>query len=182
MTEVSERHRRLSRAFADKIAAVPPDRWNAATPCTEWNVRDLVRHVTDNHELFLGLVGRDVRPRPSVDDDPLGAFTTGSDQIQSDLEDPARAGAEFDGYFGRSTFAQAIDRFLCFDLAVHGWDVARATGQDERLFPQDLPWLWAGTELFGDAIRSEGVCGPAVDPPPDADEQARLLSYLGRHV
>lgn len=182
MTDVSDRYRRLSGAFADKIAAVPSDRWTAPTPCTGWTVRDLVRHVAENPAIFLGMVGRELRPGPSVADDPLGAFTSARDQVQADLDDPARAETEFDGYFGRTTFAEAIDRFLCFDLVVHGWDLARATGLDERIDPGELPPLWASTESFGDAIRSEGVCGPAVDPPPDAGEQARLLAYLGRRV
>lgn len=180
MTEVSDRYARLSAAFADKVAAVPDDRWSATTPCTDWTVRDLVRHVTETPVLFLGLVGRELQPGPSVEEDPLGAFINARDQIQACLDDPGCAQAEFDGFFGRSTFAQAIDRFVSFDLAVHGWDLARATGQDERIPPDELALLWQATELFGDALRSEGTCGPAVDPPADADEQARLLAFLGR--
>lgn len=182
MTDVSDRYRRLAAAFTDRIAAVPPDRWDAPTPCDGWNVRDLVRHVAENPKMFLGMVGRELRPGPSVDVDPLGAFISARDQVQEDLDDPARAEAEFDGYFGRTTFAEAIDRFLSLDLAVHGWDLARATGQDERIDPVELPRLWESIELFGDAIRSKGVCGPAVEPPPGADEQTRLLAHLGRRV
>ncbi len=182
MSEISDRYRRLSATFADKIAAVPPDRWAAATPCTGWSARDLVRHVVETPGMFFGLVGRELRPGPSTDDDPLGAFTCSRDQVQAELDDPARAEAEFDGYFGRTTFAQAIDRFVCFDLAVHGWDLARATGQDERIDPAELTLLWDSVELFGDAIRSEGTCGPAVDPPSGADEQTRLLAHLGRRA
>lgn len=182
MSEVSDRYRRLSVAFAEKIAAVPPDCWTAPTPCTDWSVRDLVRHVAETPGMFLGLVDRELRPGPNVDDDALRAFTWVRDQVQADLDDPARAEAQFDGYFGRTTFAQAIDRFVCFDLAIHGWDLARATGQDERIDPAELARLWKSVELFGDAIRSEGTCGPAVDPPPGADEQTRLLAHLGRRA
>lgn len=180
MTETSDRYRRLSAAFADKVAAVPPDRWTAVTPCAEWTVRDLVRHVTETPGMFFGLVGRELQPGPSVDIDPLGAFSRTRDQVQADLDDTARAEAEFDGYFGRSTFTEAIDNFICFDLAIHGWDLARATGQHEPIDPAELPRLWRNVEMFGEAIRGEGTCGPAVDPPTDADEQTRLLSYLGR--
>ncbi|MGH3980561.1 MAG: hypothetical protein ACRDRZ_16435 [Pseudonocardiaceae bacterium] len=31
-------------------------------------------------------------------------------------------------------------------------------------------------------LRTPGVCGPKLDPPPGADEQARLLAFLGRAV
>lgn len=113
-------------------------------------------------------------------DDPLGAYRSTAAQVQAALDDPDRAAAEFDGFFGRSTFTQAIDRFVSFDLVVHGWDLARATGQDERIDAGELPKLWESVELFGDAIRSEGTCGPAVDVLPDSDEQTRLLAHLGR--
>jgi uncharacterized protein (TIGR03086 family) len=36
-------------AFGEKVRAVPADRWEAATPCTDWSVRDLVNHVTGEH-------------------------------------------------------------------------------------------------------------------------------------
>ncbi|MBA3574482.1 MAG: TIGR03086 family protein, partial [Pseudonocardiales bacterium] len=48
--------------------------------------------------------------------------------------------------------------------------------------PAELTRLWDSVELFGDAIRSEGICGPAVDPPSGTDEQTRLLAHLGRRA
>jgi uncharacterized protein (TIGR03086 family) len=182
MSDVADRYRRLSTAFAHRVAAVPPEAWANQTPCEEWTARQLVGHVVDVHRMFLGLVGRELRPGPSVDDDPLGAFLSARDQVQADLDDPQRASAEYDGYFGRTTFADTVDRFLGFDLVVHGWDLARATGQDERIAPEDVQRVWADTEVFGDAMRSSATCGPALEPPPDADEQTRLLAYLGRQV
>jgi uncharacterized protein (TIGR03086 family) len=166
--------------MTDRVAAVPPDRWSAQSPCEQWTARDLVAHLVDVHGMFLGLVGRSLRPGPDVADDPLGAWTSARDQVQADLDDPERAGEEFDGLSGRSTFAQAVGRFICFDLDIHGWDLARATGQDERIDPDELPRLWQTAESFGEAIRSERVCGPAVEVPADAPEQDRLLAFLGR--
>jgi hypothetical protein len=31
-------------------------------------------------------------------------------------------------------------------------------------------------------MRGPGAFGPAIDPPADADEQTRLLAFLGRRV
>ena len=180
MSEVSERYRRLAGALTEKIEQVPSDRWSSQSPCENWTSRDLVRHVVDVHGMFMGLVGRHLQPGPDVKSDPLGAWTSARDQMQSDLDDPERAAAEFDGHSGRSTFAEAVDRFVCFDLNIHGWDLARAAGLDERIEPEELPKLWATAESFGDAIRSENVCGPPVEVPDDASEQDRLLAFLGR--
>src|SRR5436189_1031131 len=54
MSEISERYKRLGDAFADKIAAVPHDRWDSQTPCEEWTARDLVGHVVNTQGMFLG--------------------------------------------------------------------------------------------------------------------------------
>jgi uncharacterized protein (TIGR03086 family) len=182
MTEVSKRYRRLSDAFAAKIAAVPPSAWDAPTPCTDWTARDLVGHVVSTQGLILGLVGRTAGHIPSVDDDPLAAFDAARTAVQRDLEDPDVATSEYDGQMGRMTLEDAVDRFLCTDLVVHGWDLAHAVGLEERIAPEDLRGVRSTAESFGDAMRSPGAFGPAVDPPPGSDEQTRLLAFLGRRI
>jgi uncharacterized protein (TIGR03086 family) len=181
VAEVAGRYRRLAAAVTGKIEQVPADRWSSQSPCEDWSARDVVRHLIDVHSRFLGLVGRTLEPGPEdVDTNPLRAWVSARDQLQRNLDDPQLAGQEFEGVAGRSTFAAAVDRFVCFDLNIHGWDLARATGLDARIDPAELPRLWETAESFGDAIRSANVCGPPVEPPDDADEQSRLLAYLGR--
>ena len=182
MSDVPGRYRRLAADLTRTVAQVPAERWSSPSPCTEWTARDVVRHLVEVHGTFLGLVGRSLRPAPSVDEDPLAAWTAARDQVQADLDDPARAEESFDGYSGRTTFAEAVDRFVCLDLNVHRWDLARATGLDERLDPAEVARLSDDVAAFGDALRTDGVCGPAVEPPPAADAQARLLAFLGRRV
>jgi uncharacterized protein (TIGR03086 family) len=179
MTEISTRYTRLADAFAEKVAAVPDDAWTNQSPCDEWNARDVVQHVVSTQGTFLGLVGREVGPAPSVDDDPLGAWKTVSGVVKAGLEDPEVAKAEYDGFSGRSTFEAGVDRFLSFDLVVHAWDLARATGLDERMAPDDIADVRRAAEAFG-PIRSPQVFGPEVDAPAGADDQAKLLAFLGR--
>ena len=179
---VAARYRRLADAFAATVAAVPADRWENPSPCSGWTARAVVRHLVAVQETFLGLVGLELGDVASVDDDPVAAWRDASAVMQTELDDPDRAAAEFEGYVGRSTLAEAADRFVCFDLVVHRWDLARATGQDERLPPEEIPVLAQVTEDFGVAIRGHGVCGPALTPPAGADEQTRLLAYLGRQA
>jgi uncharacterized protein (TIGR03086 family) len=180
MSEVSERYGRLADAFASKIAAVPEEKWASPSPCEEWTAREVVRHVVTTQGMFLGFVGREMGDVPSVDDDPLGAWNAARSVVQADLEDPERAGAEFDGLMGRTTFEAAVDRFLCSDLVVHGWDLARAAGLDDRMHPDDVARVKGYMESFGDAMRGPRAFGPEVEPPADADDQGRLLAFLGR--
>jgi len=182
MGEVSERYQRLTDAFAAKIAAVPPDRWEHPSPCADWTARDIVRHVIATQGMFVGFVGLELGDIPSVDNDPAAAWDAARSVVQHNLVDPAGAAAEFDGFQGRTTFEAAVDRFLCFDQVVHGWDLARAAGLDERIDPADIARVRTQAEAFGDALRSPQAFGPEVQPPPGADDQARLLAFLGRTV
>lgn len=77
-----------------------------------------------------------------MDQRPLDAWEAARDVVQADLDDPDRAAEAFDGYFGRTTFAEAIDRFICLDLVIHAWDLARATGVDDRLAPEEVSGSW----------------------------------------
>jgi len=187
MTEtIAERFRRRAARFTETVAAVPDDRWSAPSPCEEWDAHAVVAHVTGTQAMFAGLVGRELDPGSSVDDDPLGAWVVARDQTQAALDDPALAGVEFDGFAGRSTYAEATDRFLSFDLVVHRWDLARAVGLDDEIPADDLAALQAATEAMseqmGEAMRGPGAFGPELAPPADADAQTRLLAFIGRRA
>ena len=67
MTATSERYAKLAGQMADRIAAVPADGWDAATPCEGWTARDLLDHLIDSPSHFFGRVGTrpaPARPRP----------------------------------------------------------------------------------------------------------------------
>ena len=180
MSDTSDRYRRLSDALAAKIDAVPPDGWSSPTPCEGWTARDLVGHVVQTQGMILGLVGRNVGDIPSVDDDPGAAFGAARAVVLRDLEDPDVVKVEYEGSMGVMTLEGLVDRFLCVDLVVHGWDLARAAGLDERIDPADVADVRAVAESFGDAIRSPQAFGPEVDLQGGATEQDQLLAFLGR--
>lgn len=182
MSEIAQRYHRLAARFADRIAAVPDGRWDDPTPCEGWSVRTLVNHVVETQSKFRGLVGREPITTPDPATDPATAWDAARTVMQADLDDPARAAAGYEGAFGRGTFEEAVDQFLNLDLIVHGWDLARATGQDERIPSEDLAHVRAQADNLGDMMRRSGAFGPAVEVPADADEQARVLALLGRRA
>lgn len=180
MTKICDRYRELSAEFTRRVAAVPAGRWGDPSPCAGWSVRDVLTHMLDTHRSMPALVGLDPGLQLSADEDPGSAWAEARDAMQALLDDPHRAGLEYDGFFGRTSLERTVDTFLGIDLLVHGWDVARATGQDETLPPGEVSRVHADALSLGETLRMEGVCGPAVSVPDDAPEQDKLLGLLGR--
>jgi uncharacterized protein (TIGR03086 family) len=180
MTEISDRYQRLSTEFTRRVEAVPPTAWDNPSPCEEWSARGVLQHVIDSHRSMPKYGGIVLTFEKSVSDDPLAAWVEARDAMRQLLDDPARAGAEYDGMFGRTSVEKTVDRFLGFDLLVHGWDIARATGQDETLPADEVRRVSANAAKLADNLRRGGVCGPEVAVPADADQQDRLLGLLGR--
>lgn len=181
MTDVAHRYRRLADRFAGILAAVPTDRWGDQSPCEEWTALDVARHMVEVHGMFEKLAGRPIEV-PDVSDDPLGAFDEVRAIVQADLDDPERAAVSWDGFFGPTTFAEGVDRFVCFDLVVHGWDLARAAGIDDPIPADELDHLEADLAYFGDALTASGAVGTPIEAGPDADRATRLLAALGRQA
>jgi uncharacterized protein (TIGR03086 family) len=181
MSEHAERFRRLAERFTATVDAVPDDRWDRPSPCSEWAARDVVAHVATTEWDFLTRLQLAPDGAPLADD-PLKAWPTSRDAVQAVLDDPARADTPYEGRFGPTTFSAVIDRFYAFDLLVHAWDIARATGLTElEPMPADeVARVAADARSLGDALRSPGVCGPPIPVPEDADAQSRLLGFLGR--
>jgi uncharacterized protein (TIGR03086 family) len=69
---------------------------------------------------------------------------------------------------------------LTADLALHAWDLARATGQDDTLDPGAVALLLPWTEASAGLIAGSGMFDPPIDPGPGAPGDVRLLGLLGR--
>ena len=118
---------------------------------------------------------------PSVDDDPADAWRTQTDAVQALLDDPATADRRLaNPHIGELPLDRAIDQFYTADVFMHTWDLARATGQDDRLDPDFCAQMLAGMEPMDQLLRSSGQYGPRVPVKDDADAQTRLLGFIGR--
>jgi uncharacterized protein (TIGR03086 family) len=176
----AERHREIGRVFTDRVRSTRS--WDAPTPVSGWAARDVVRHLVEWLPAFLA-DGSAVRlpTVPSVDDDPVGAWQAHVDAVQALLDDPATAGLPLSNpHIGAFPVGRAIDQFYTPDVFMHTWDLARATGQDDRLDPRFCALLFDGMEPIDQVIRSSGQYGPRVPVPDDADAQTRLLGFIGR--
>jgi uncharacterized protein (TIGR03086 family) len=69
---------------------------------------------------------------------------------------------------------------LTADLAVHAWDLARATGQDDTLDPDAVALLLPWTEANAHLLSASGMFGSQIDLGSNAPQDVQLLGLLGR--
>lgn len=179
----ADEHRVIAGAFTERVRGARPEAWDDPAPCEGWTARDVVRHLVEWFPAFLAAgAGVELPKGPSVDDDPVAAWTVHSDGVQAVLDDPATAGRVLSNqHIGEVPLDQAIDRFYTADVFMHTWDLARATGQDERLDPDKCAQLLAGMLPLDDLLRNSGQYGPRVQVAESADVQTRLLAFIGRN-
>jgi uncharacterized protein (TIGR03086 family) len=182
MTEIADRYRNVASAFTRRVEAVPAASWDAPAPCEGWRARDVVGHLVEwVPPLIAAGTGIALPEGPSVEDDPAGAWNALDAGVQALLDDPATAGRTFEHpQAGRHRLEDAIGMFVLGDVLVHTWDLARATGQDERLDADEVAMMFAGMEPLDDVLRASGHYGPKVEVSPDADVQTKLLAFTGR--
>ncbi|WP_330302029.1 MULTISPECIES: TIGR03086 family metal-binding protein [unclassified Streptomyces] len=182
MTRAADEHRAVAGVFTDRVRQVRPGAWDNPAPCEGWVARDVVRHLVEWFPDFLKAgAGVELPKGPSVDDDPVAAWTVHSDGVQALLDDPATAQRMLSNpHVGEVALDQAVDRFYTADVFMHTWDLARATGQEERLDPGRCAQLLDGMLPLDDVLRNSGQYGPRVEVPENADVQTRLLAFIGR--
>jgi len=175
----------LVDAVAPVVTRVPDQALEDATPCTEFDVRTLANHLLGTVEAMRRIgAGEDLDA-----DDPWG---TGGDHMHDGWRDDltARLSGFADAWDSPDAFEgeamggtmpkQMIGAMAFAEVVLHGWDLARATGQDDTIDPNLLAPLG---DWFADraaSYRSSGAIGPRPELPDDAGPQAVLLADFGR--
>ena len=174
----AERHRTAAATFEERVRGV--DDWDSPTPVEEWRARDVVRHLLEWLPGFLeGGAGVRLAEVPYDDAELASSWRTRADEVQRLLEE--RGDATYTSrMFGDIPLAEALDRFYVADVMMHTWDLARATGQDDRLDPEFCEQAFAGMEPMADVLASSDQYGPRVPVPDDADAQDKLIGLIGR--
>lgn len=176
---------------ATAVSAVDPDRWSAATPCSDYDVRTLVDHLawaavlTQNAatRTRLDIDWSDPGSPPFLRDLPPEEWAK---PLASELRAAADAWADPATWEGDTLMAAtpmpavAVGRMMVAEFAVHGWDVARAAGA-----PYDVPDDLAGgvltaVEGMAQMGRDGGWYGPEVAVADDAPAFDRALGLAGR--
>jgi len=176
----ADRYRRLAELFDSTVEAIAPAAWGKASPCEKWSARDVLTHVLDSEAAAVTNVGLSLDRTLDPADDPVAAWREVRDGMQAILDDPAKAGLEYESLGATTTLADSIERFICVDLIVHRWDIARAAGTDITIPDNDIADVDTFLDSMGQMFYDYGAGAPAVAVADDASPQDTLLGRTGR--
>ena len=182
--DVQSLYRRTVEVFADRVGAVRDDQWSGPTPCAEWNVRDLVNHVTNESlwtvPLMEGATIEEVGDRFDGDvlgEHPIRAARAAARAAIASVAEQLPRGGDVHLSFGETPKEEYLMQ-LAADHLVHGWDLATSTGADAEMDP-DL--VQAVADWFDDReemYRGGGAISARL--PLSGDAQHDLLARFGR--
>lgn len=138
---------RVLSATEEVVTGIGADQWSAATVCADWNVAELLDHlVAGNDQLVAALGGEDAETAPDAaqtaaagegDEDPVAAYRRSAAGLQRALTAPGVLEQLVTVPFGTVPAPVALHLRIT-EILVHGWDLARATGQPTTDFPEDI--------------------------------------------
>lgn len=191
MSQMSDPREHLRAALDQStrlVAAVAPDQLGLPTPCAEFDVRALVRHMTFAADR-VGSAGRreaipaEGEPLASPADDGQFAdtFRRSAERTLAAWDGPGALDGEIALPFG--TFpAAVVVSIYALEQVTHAWDLATATGQVARLDPSLAEVvLPVAHQMVPAEGRAEPLpFGPVVEVADDAPAYDRLAGYMGR--
>lgn len=179
-----------TREMTRLLQGLDDDQLGAPTPCPDYLLGDLLDHVGGLSQAFAAAARKDLGPTsqaPSADASRLGPDWRS--RIPEHLATLSAAWRDADAWQGM-TRAGGVDlpgevayTVAVNEVVVHGWDVARASGQ----VPEHGPEALAASMDFvtamsqpGEEAGREGLFGPVVPVPDEAPLMHRIVGLAGR--
>ncbi|HEX3548555.1 MAG TPA: TIGR03086 family metal-binding protein [Mycobacterium sp.] len=172
---------------ADVLTNVTDDALNGPTPCEKLRLRDLIVHVGGLALAFTAAARKEfgeLTDTPPVEGVPLDedwrtAYPARLAELAKAWRDPAawrgmsRAG-------GVDLPGEVAGVVALTEVVIHGWDVARASGQDYVIDPTSMDAVLPHVTAIAAEGPVEGLFGPAVPVVDGAPAPDRAVALTGR--
>jgi uncharacterized protein (TIGR03086 family) len=176
---------RTCTAVGDLVAGVARGQWPDPTPCTEWDVSQLVDHLIAGNRRFAALLHDHPQAEPAGQepaDDQTAAYGASAAALRAAFSAPGALERIYQSPIGPAP-GIALVHLRITEQLLHGWDLAQATGQPPNL-PEDLARqaLALSRAQLADTPR-EGMPFDFPQPVPDnASAIDRLAAFFGRRI
>ena len=171
------------------IKQVLPSHFTNATPDAEWDVRDLTGHM----QAILDAVPDMLRgTKTELTDDMYEEVNLEDDasdlsvqwQLAADRAEATLAEIDVEDtilYNGKQTAVENVLTEVAGDMLIHAWDLGEAIGMPVRFQPRVAEAVMETTVVPNKLmLSSHTLFAEPIDPPANADLQARLLALFGR--
>lgn len=172
--------------MTELLNGITDDQLGAPTPCSQYRLGELIDHVSGLAVGFTAAAKKDLGPitarPPSADASRLGDdWRTRIPGQLASLASAWRDPAAWQGMTqvgGVDLPGEVAGTIGLGEVVIHGWDVARASGQPFSAEPWELEACLEYVAMV--AGMDGGPFGPAVDVPADAPLLDRAIGASGR--
>jgi|SRR5829696_5268363 len=173
---------------SDVLANVDDSQLTTPTPCSEYSVGDLLHHVGGLAMAFAASARRDLGPltgsppvpdASQLSDDWRTSYPARLTELAEAWSDP-RAWQGMTRIAAMDMPGEAVGITGLTEVVIHGWDLARATGQAYDVDPATADAVLANVAQFAAQDPIEGLFGPAVPIADDAPVLDRIIALSGR--
>ena len=174
-----------ARRLAAVVAGIRDDQLHAPTPCADMPVAALLDHVVGLTAAFRDCAAKIPTAQPPVaaadrlDPQWRATIPRQLDELVAAWKDPAAWEGEATAG-GVTMPAPVIAQVTVDELVLHGWDLARATGQSYEPDAASVEVVHAFTAAVAAEGVTDGLFGPPVDVRADAPLFDRALGLSGR--
>ncbi|MFI6482632.1 TIGR03086 family metal-binding protein [Nonomuraea sp. NPDC050663] len=179
---------RAAQPMIQIIRALRPEDLAKPTPCAEFDVRELINHMLYWGPSLVAAAYKRAPELPAVPEDEADlAAGDWAAALESQTVRLAEAWSRPEAWEGTASLggptelpASLIGGMAAGELVIHGWDLARATGQEPEWDGELIEFVHdevAKTALQG---REMGVYGPEVEVPEPASLLEKALGLTGR--
>jgi uncharacterized protein (TIGR03086 family) len=166
------------------ITGIRDDQWSTPTPCTEWNVREVVTHLVGLNKVFAATLND--QPMPQRGADPLGAdpfetYRESEKAVLAAFDQPGILARSYTSPLGTTTGAGRLNWRIA-DLLSHAWDLGQALDRpvtlSDDIVEHAISFVRADLQPEQRGVRFR----PAQSVADDAPAIDRLVAFLGRPV
>jgi uncharacterized protein (TIGR03086 family) len=180
-----------ARGLSELVQHISDDQLDAATPCGGRTVAEVLDHVHGLVQGFAAAAAKDLGPMTATAPTPDASrldphWRTETPRHLTTLAQAWTDPAAWQGMTqvgGVSLPGEVAGRIALNEIVLHGWDLARGTGQPYQQDPDTLhTCLTSLTAMYPpeDLDRRKGIFDPPVEVPEDAPLIDRVVGFSGR--
>jgi uncharacterized protein (TIGR03086 family) len=177
-----ERIEKATAVCGEAVKNVTPAQFTDPTPCSEFDVKDLLRHIIGGLSMLQTAASggkAEMPPEDLVGDEPGAQYAEARTKLLATLAEPGVFDKTWAMPFGELP-GQMMAAIAFMEHLTHAWDVKKATGQSTDLPDELVAECMTVVTPMEQMLRMPGVCGPPLEVADSASASDKLAAFMGR--